>query len=139
MTRRLLGFAEPFDSHYVSKLIQVDYWPPIDILIDDYIDANPSRDRDLDLLPLFAYLNENQVRGRLPNEKISARPTYHYRLPDARVDDPEWSLALEWNRWVAVENLAANPEKLLSACQAYLKSGANRDSWLPGARELAGR
>ena len=46
-TRRLLGFAEPFDHDYVSRLVDPRYWPETLSLIDDYIDANPTRWRDL--------------------------------------------------------------------------------------------
>ena len=41
------------------------------------------------------------MRAVLPNEKINGRPTFHYRLPDARLSDPGWSIAPDWNRWVA--------------------------------------
>jgi hypothetical protein len=129
MTRRLLGFAEPFDRLYVEKLVREDYWPSLPNLIDDYIDANPSRNRDLDPLPLFTFLDEERVRTKLPNEKIGKRPTFHYRLPDARVNDPNWSLATEWNRWVAVERLAADREKLLVACMSYLRCAGDNDAW----------
>ena len=26
---------------------------------------------------------------------IKARPTYHYRVPDCRIDDPDWSVVLD--------------------------------------------
>jgi hypothetical protein len=128
MTRRLLGFAEPFQETYVTKILQGNYWPDIPELMDDYLDANPTRDRDLDLLPLFSYLDEAFVRARLPNEKVGRRPTFHYRLPDARVSDPTWSLAIEWNRWVTVERLAADRPRLLSASEAYLRNGTDRNA-----------
>ena len=120
MTRRILGFAEPFDPAYAARLTDETYWPDITRLIDDYIAANPSRNRDLDPLPLFAYLDEDRVRERLPEEKINARPTFHYRLPDGRVSDPRWGLATEWNRWVAVERLAIDRERLRKVCAAFV-------------------
>ena len=120
MTRRVLGFAEPFDPNYAASLTDEAYWPNMTQLIDDYIAANPSRNRDLDPLPLFAYLDEDRVRERLPEEKINARPTFHYRLPDGRVSDPQWGLATEWNRWVTVERLAFDRERLRKTCAAYV-------------------
>src|SRR3546814_9457337 len=43
---------------------------------------------------------------RLTDELIKARPTFHYRLPNARLADPQWSIVREWNLWVRVERLA---------------------------------
>lgn len=139
MTRRVLGFAEPFDDSYVAKVLDQDYWPDIPCLIDDYLDANPTRDRDLDLLPLFAHLDEERVRARLPNEKIGRRPTFHYRLPDARISDPSWSLAQEWNRWVSVERLAADASRLQEMCGLYWRAGQDRKSLSAELREIVGQ
>ena len=129
MTRRLLGFAEPYDNGYAAEMADPEYWPSQTEMIDDYLAANASRNRDLDLLPLLAYLDEERVRAKLPDEKINPRPTYHYRLPDARVSDPAWSMEAEWNRWVAVERLAANRARLLEVCGEFLRHGSNRKEW----------
>ena len=119
-TRALLGFADPFPRDYVRKIADPDYRPDLGAFIDDYLAANPTRNRDLDLLPLLPSLDEERVRRVLPNEKINARPTFHYRLPDARVSDPGWSIAPDWNRWVAVERLAADRDRLDAVGAAYL-------------------
>ena len=124
LTRRLLGFADPFPGDYRANLAHADYWPELEQLIDEYIEANPTRNRDLDMLPLFAHLDEGRVRSPLPYEKINPRPAFHYRLPDARLSDPRWTLAAEWNRWVDVERLAADRPRLDRICAAYL-----RQSW----------
>jgi len=83
-TRRLLNFAEPFPDEYVRLLAGESYWPDESALIDDYVRLNPTRNRDLDMLPLLAFLDEDRVRSKLPDEKINPRPTFHYRLPDMR-------------------------------------------------------
>jgi hypothetical protein len=101
-------------------------------LIDDYIALNPTRNRNLDMLPLFALLDEDRVRSKLPEEKINARPTFHYRLPDMSLKDKDWGLATEWNRWVAVEWLAADQQRLASLSRAYLDHKGSREAW--GAR-----
>jgi Putative amidoligase enzyme len=129
MTRRLLSFAEPFPDDYVRLLAAEDYWPDVPGLIDDYLDLNPTRDRDLDMLPLLAFLDEDRVREKLPDEKINARPTFHYRLPDMRLGDPDWGLATEWNRWVEVERLAADEARLSAICRAYLDHDGDREDW----------
>jgi hypothetical protein len=43
---------------------------------------------------------------------VKPRPTFHYRLPDCRIDEPGWRPSVDWNRWVAVERLAEDPERL---------------------------
>ncbi len=80
-------------------------------LVDDYLAANPTRDRGLDLLPLLLGLDPARVRAKLPYEKIAARPVFHFRLPQAHPGESGWSIAADWNRWVAVERLAADEER----------------------------
>jgi hypothetical protein len=128
-TRDLLGFADPFPADYVRRIVSPDYRPGLSEFIDDYLRANPTRNRDLDLLPLLHHFDEHRVRAALPNEKINGRPTFHYRLPDARVSDPGWSIAPEWNRWVVVERLAADPERLDAIGAAYLAFQGEDKSW----------
>ena len=68
---------------------------------------------------------------------VSARPTYHYRLPNCQVDEPRWTIAGEWNRWVLVERLAAVPEAVEELGHAYLQlapsaMNMHRRYWLDG-------
>jgi hypothetical protein len=128
-TRELLGFADPFPTDYIRRIVSSEYWPDIPTFIDDYLASNPTRNRDLDLLPLLHHLDAKRVRAVLPNEKINGRPTFHYRLPDARVSDPGWSIAPDWNRWVVVERLAADREKLDAVGSAYLSFEGEDKSW----------
>ncbi|KAB0265441.1 amidoligase family protein [Microvirga brassicacearum] len=137
ITRDLLGFADPFPSEYVRKLISPGYWPAIGDFIDDYLAVNPTRNRDLDLLPLLLHFDEARVRAVLPHEKINARPTFHYRLPDARVSDPGWSIAPDWNRWVAVERLASNRDQLEALSVAYLAYEGQDKSWADVVEHIA--
>jgi hypothetical protein len=136
-TREMLGFADPFPPDYVRGLVAPDYWPDIPAFIDDYLAANPTRNRDLDLLPLLLHLDEARVRAVLPYEKIRGRPTFHYRLPDARVSDPGWSIAPDWNRWVVVERLAADPERLETLCLTYLAFLGEEKSWADAVERIA--
>jgi len=136
-TRSLLGFADPFPDDYVRRIVAPDYRPDMASFIDDYLAANPTRNRDLDLLPLLLYLDADRVRSVLPNEKINARPTFHYRLPDARVSDPGWSIAPDWNRWVAVERVAADRGRLERLGRAYLAFPGEAKSWADAAERIA--
>jgi hypothetical protein len=82
-------------------------------------------------------LDADRVRSVLPNEKINARPTFHYRLPDARVSDPGWSIAPDWNRWVAVERVAADRGRLERLGRAYLAFPGEAKSWADAAERIA--
>ena len=119
--RRLATFIDPFPARYVEKVVDPGYKPDLGRLIDDYIEANPTRYKEFDLLPLFAHLDKERVRAQLPKAKINPRPTFHYRLPDSRVDDPSWSLAEEWDRWLVVERVAADKSILSRLQHAYLE------------------
>jgi hypothetical protein len=136
-TRHLLGFADPFPQDYVRRIVAPDYWSDMTTFIDNHLASNPTRNRDLDLLPVLAYLDEDRVRAKLPNEKINKRPTFHYRLPDARISDPGWSIAPDWNRWVAVERVADDRSRLESLGQAYLAFEGEAKSWAEVAERIA--
>lgn len=135
-TRNLLGFADPFPPEYVRMLVSPDYWPELGTFIDDYLQANATRNRGLDMLPLLLHFDEPRVRAALPNEKINGRPTFHYRLPDARVSDPGWSLAPDWNRWVAVERLASDRSLLNAVAQRYLAFEGEEKSWVDAVERI---
>jgi hypothetical protein len=128
-TRAWLGVAAPFPAEYVQRIVAPDYWPDLPAFIDDYLAVNATRNRDLDLLPLLLHFDAERVRAVLPNEKIKARPTFHYRLPDARASDPGWSIAPDWNRWVAVERLAADRDRLESVALTFLAFEGEEKSW----------
>jgi len=120
MTRRLTPYIDPFDEAYMRLLLDESYDPSMPQLIDDYLEYNPTRNRALDLLPLLAFVDLDRVMGRMEGEKISPRPTYHYRLPNSRVDEADWHTWEAWNSWVLVERLAADTEALASLGTEYL-------------------
>ncbi len=120
MARRLLAFADPFPQAYVHLILDADYWPDTDKLIDDYLIYNPTRNRELDMLPLWMWLDEARVRRKVPDKLVKARPTFHYRLPNANISETRWSLTLEWNRWCVIERLAEDRNKLAEMGEAYI-------------------
>lgn len=119
-TRKISPFIDLFPKEYISKVLSPNYHPNIEQFIDDYLLFNPTRNRVLDLLPLFSFLNEEKIRKALPSEKINKRPTLHYRLPNSDIDNPDWGLWQCWNDWVHVESLANNKGLLNKICDAYL-------------------
>ncbi|WP_108663039.1 amidoligase family protein [Acuticoccus kandeliae] len=134
--REMMNYFRPYPDDYVAKIADPAYWPAMDTLIDDYIAANPTRDRDLDMLPLLRFLDEDRVVSQLPDEKIGCRPTSHYRLPDSRIGDPGWSVATVWNKWVVVERVADDCQTLDALCKAYLATG-DKSVWPRQAERIA--
>lgn len=131
VARRFLAFADPFPAVYALKVVDPDYWPNMETLIDDYLAVNPTRNRELDMLPLFSWLDDARVRRRIADGLVKSRPTFHYRLPDANISQPDWSLTLEWNRWCVIERLAEDRETLREMGEAY-QANARRlipESW----------
>jgi hypothetical protein len=121
LLRRLTVYIDPFPVEYVQKVIDPDYQPDAAALIDDYLRDNPTRNRALDMLPLFAHMDEDRVRRQVDDPRIKARPTLHYRLPNCEIDEPGWGLHQIWCDWLQVEHLAGDPERLEQVCDAYLE------------------
>lgn len=119
LTRRITPFIDEFPAAYRRLVLDPGYAPSIEELAADYVAHNPTRNRALDLLPLLAHrLGADRLEGLPEEERRVPRPTYHYRLPDCRLDEPSWTVAEEWNRWLEVERLAARPDELARRCEA---------------------
>jgi hypothetical protein len=110
-----------YPADYARRVLAPDYWPDLDRLAADYLAANPTRRRALDLLPLLTFLDEGRVRAALPHEKIGPRPAMHYRLPLAHVGEPGWSLVPDWERWRSVERLAADRDRLAAEARRVIQ------------------
>lgn len=121
VSRRLTPFINRFEDDYMAHILDPEYRPDQTEFIEDYFDFGNSRNRPLDLQPLFMYLDEQLTSKLVEDTLTSSRPAFHYRLPNCSPEDEAWTLALEWNRWVLVEKLAADEESLLQYCKAYLK------------------
>jgi hypothetical protein len=124
-TRALSPFIDAFPKDYAARVLAPGYAPEAAALIDDYLEANPTRNRPLDLLPALAWLDEERVKRQLPKEKISRRPALHYRLPNSRIDEAGWSIVREWNIWGRVEELAFDEEALTAAMREKVAGPRN--------------
>lgn len=118
IARRLSPYINHFPEAYILKVLDPNYQPSLDQLIIDYIEHNPTRNRDLDMLPMFAFLNPKIIDEHFDDERINARPTYHYRLPNCDIDNPEWNVDLAVEMWMLIEELAVDP-KLPIVCEEY--------------------
>jgi hypothetical protein len=94
------------------------------------------------MLPIFATIDEHKVAVAAKDfDKVKARPAFHYRLPNSLVDDPAWSIALEWNRWCEVERLAADPLKMRELEKIFTertRGGLGKKAWIAEVAEVIG-
>jgi hypothetical protein len=137
-SRRLLPFTDPYPTEFVRDLIALGVDAPVSAVMETYLQHNPTRNRGLDMLPIFAELALDRV-GQVVSGKLSARPTFHFRLPDCLIDDADWSLADEWRRWLMVEQVAQDAALLERLGRAWEEDHGvltlSRQSW---ARRCAG-
>lgn len=130
--RRLLPFTDPYPTDFTRALIEAGPGASRDHVTGLYLALTPSRNRGLDMLPLFAHFDAARIRAAI-SDKTSARPTFHFRLPDCRIDEPAWSIADEWQRWLTVERVAADAALLTRLSQAWLDDHGlltlSRQSW----------
>lgn len=122
LSRKLTSYIEPWSSTYIDLLIAEDYDPDMDELMTDYLRYNPTRNKALDLLPLFAHLDKDLLARFVKDERIKSRPTLHYRLPDCDIDNPDWHFSTVWNDWVVLEQLTSNPRDLSALVTEFRNS-----------------
>jgi hypothetical protein len=123
--KNLTSFINPFPADYNVLVLNPAYNPTLEQLIEDYHRFNPDRNRPLDMYPMFAYVNEQQVNQFTNLGSVKARKTFHYRLPNSCISDADWTLAQEWNNWVVIEELASQPEKITEMSIEYLNLKEN--------------
>lgn len=112
ISRRVMSFIDPYPNAYAELVLDPGYAPSLPQLIDDYLLHNPTRNRGLDLLPLFAHLDRERVVRAIDDPRISARPTFHFRMPNSQVDEPSFRITDQWQAWLEVERLACDPVRL---------------------------
>lgn len=120
-SRHVTPYIDPFPRKYARLIMQQNYAPDISQLIDDYLLHNPTRNRPLDMLPLFTFIDEEKVTAAINDGLTTKRPTFHYRLPNCDISNPEWSFTQEWDHWVVVERIASNKDKMERLTASYLE------------------
>lgn len=121
-TRRISPYIDEFPAEYLKLILQPEYAPDMGQLIEHYLEHNPTRNRPLDMLPLFSHIAPDLVdRYPIESELNKSRPTFHYRLPNSLVDEEDWHIAHPWRYWVEVEKLAANSHVLHAMSQELLE------------------
>ncbi len=120
LTRLIAQYAKPFPEAYAKHILHPGYRPDIETLIDDYLAFNPSRDRALDMLPMFVWMDEPRVRAVVKDARVQARPTFHFRMPNCRIDEPGWTIGTEVQAWGHVERLAEDATLRRRMAKAFL-------------------
>ncbi len=122
VSRRLLPFISPFPREMMDLSAAEGAQWTLDSFCAAYLSYSPTRNRGLDMLPLLkTCLPERIMAAMGPKAKINARPTFHFRLPDCRIDEPDWSLAHEWNHWCLIEHVAADAAALEALAAQWLE------------------
>ena len=134
LTRKISPYVDLYPQAYVKLLLSRPA-PTMDQIFGDYLEHNASRNRALDMLPMLAQIDEDRVRRAVDDPKIKARPTFHYRLPNCHIEQPDWSLAGAWNVWGVVERLAHQTDALEELGGEYLAAewpviGVRRGGWV---------
>ncbi len=118
--RRVSPFVDPYPPKYVQKILDPSYNPDQQQFIEDYLEFNATRNRVVDMMPIFGLLNAKLIEPVMEGEKNAPRAAFHYRLPNSRIDDADWRFEDEWNHWLAVEKLAEDEEMLRKLSRLYL-------------------
>lgn len=119
-SRRITPFVGSFPQKYVTKILDPAYRPDQEQFITDYVEFNPTRNRPVDMMPIFGMLNEDLILPEMEGKKNEPRPTYHYRLPNSRIDDANWRFEDEWKPWLEIEKLAEDDEMLNKLSRLYV-------------------
>lgn len=140
--RRLTPYINPWPEAYLREVLTLDK-PDNTTLIDSYLNFNATRNRALDMLPLMSEIDAARVQRAVNDPRVKARPTFHYRLPNCHIEDPEWSLARSWNLWCTVEELANDEAALQQLTQEFLDAerliiGVARNDWIQRIEQWLG-
>lgn len=136
LARRVAPYIRPFPPVYRQLVLAPDYAPDWPAFTTDFVHHNPTRNRPLDLVPLIVHATGFDLSAEIKEwVLVKPRPAFHYRLPNSEISMPGWTPAIDWNRWVEVERLAATPELLRDLCAEYLDSALlaaepNAKRWL---------
>lgn len=119
-TRRAMPFIQTWPLDFVTALAET---PPgtLKALMHMAQGHITSRNHGLDLFPLFKH-HAPDLMAKLFEDSAatSARPTFHFRLPDSRVDENDWSLSQAWDSWHLVETVATQDTVVQALRSAWL-------------------
>lgn len=134
LMRKVSPYIDLYPRAYLQQVLARDRMT-MDDIFSDYLEHNATRNRAIDLLPLLAEIDEGRVYDTVDDPRIKARPTIHYRFPDCRIEDSNWSLRKSWDIWCVVERLAAEPHALDELSRRFRRAqrvvlGVDRSKWV---------
>lgn len=93
-----------------------------------------ARGTDDSLIAAFG-VHINASLPALDDDRIKARPTFHYRLPNCSINEADWNLSQSWNLWCLVEALACQTELLTKLGKDFIAAsrpllGINKQLWI---------
>ncbi|MDB4985989.1 MAG: hypothetical protein JWN04_1167 [Myxococcaceae bacterium] len=144
LSRLVAPYIRPFPESYRRKVLAPDYHPDWQSFVDDYLLDTPTRNRPLDLLPLISHIGAANLEPRVEDwSLVGKRPTFHYRLPNSELATEDWTPAREWNRWIAIERVAADKPLLRELSESYLETydlplRMQRSAWADQVRARLG-
>ena len=140
--RNIMPFVDRWPDALVGALVAGRDWGVDDLAIS-YARLAPSRQYGLDLLPALEHLCAHLLTDVPDAHLKGGRPTFHYRLADARVDEHDWSIAYEWNRWVLIERVATTHDLLDALAsdwtQHHASLTATRGGWVSQVEHRLGQ
>lgn len=128
LVRRVTPYINLYPQEYVEQVLKYDESISMEQLIDDYLEHNPTRNRALDMLPIFKHFDEDKIVSTLDDARINARPAFHYRMPNCEIEQPGWGLAQAWNIWCVIETLTCEPDILADIAAQWSE---HADSMIP--------
>lgn len=143
MTRRVLPFVNAWPRALTDELV-AEKPDRLELLLDLMDPHVRTRNHALDLLPLMKHALPRLFEASYPDEhSTKARPAFHFRLPDSRINETGWSLQEPWEMWRLVEEVAASAqlETLEEAWQDHARSGGvlrRESAWVRIASDILG-
>lgn len=128
VARRILPFVDPWPAHFIDALLLA---PKLDLtkvagLVHSHLNG---RNYGLDLLPILHAHDPKGFAALFGTVASGARPAFHVRFPDCRLDEPGWSIAGEWDSWWLVEALAADEARYNALCTAWRNGAGHGAGW----------
>lgn len=111
-SRRLSPFITRYPTSFriaIAEAPEIENW---DSFAELYVAHNPTRNRALDMLPILGFHARTRTEALLQGGVSAPRPAFHYRLPDSRINEADWSPASSWEIWRLIERAAAEDDRL---------------------------
>jgi hypothetical protein len=133
-TRKVIPYIKGYPEKYIETVLHYHKDITHQEMIDDYMLYNPTRNRALDMLPLWNFLQPRYCQHFKLNDTLTRkRPTFHYRLPNCEIDKNGWFLHEGWNLWCVIERIASS-KKTLNALLESRRESIEQSLFIPDTK-----